>query len=186
VDTSFIRQQAAAHLSLCFILRGSPAVLDLAPVKALNLRMSVTTGRRSESVLRAAARVVATGEPSRAMSAAARPQQEEVVVAASQVMVPHDPHQGRGWAHTGSRSAGGREVVEAPVGGGSAPKRGQSRGPSGPALERTPEVLVMRSDDCMMSVSGARRRGVDVPRHAARARRHRLSAGAGVASPRGT
>jgi hypothetical protein len=73
------------------------------------------------------------------------------VAVASQALVPHDPHIGRGWAHSGSRSIGGREAAKAPTGGDSAPGRGRSRGSSGPTPERAPEVLVMREDGCVMS-----------------------------------
>jgi hypothetical protein len=44
----------------------------------------------------------------------------------------------------------GHETVEAPAGSDSAPRRGRSRGSSGLAPERTPEVLVVRSDGCVM------------------------------------
>jgi hypothetical protein len=73
------------------------------------------------------------------------------VVAASQALVPRDPHQGRGRARSRSRSTRGHEAAEAPADGDSAPRRDRSRGPSGPAPERVPEVLVVRSDGCMMS-----------------------------------
>jgi hypothetical protein len=84
--------------SLCFVVIVSSAVPDLAPVKALKLRTSLT---------RAVASVAAAGEPSHTTTAAARPQQEGATVAASQALVPRDPHQGRGRARSGSRSAGG-------------------------------------------------------------------------------
>jgi hypothetical protein len=64
--------------------------------------------------------VAAVGDPSRATTTAVRPQHEEIVVVASQALVPHDPHQGHGRAHSGSRSTGDHEMVEAPVGGDSA------------------------------------------------------------------
>jgi hypothetical protein len=118
---------AAAHPSPSFVVRGSPAVLDLVPVKALKLRTSLTTGQRSERVPQLAASVAAAGELSRTMTAAARPHQEGTTVAASQALVPHDPFQGRGRARSGGRSAGGHETVEAPTGGDSAPK-GADRG----------------------------------------------------------
>jgi hypothetical protein len=51
-------------LSLPFIVRASPAVPDLAPVKALKLRTSLATGRHSERAPRAVASAAATGEPS--------------------------------------------------------------------------------------------------------------------------
>jgi hypothetical protein len=95
--------------------------------------------------------VAAVGEPSRATTAATGPQPEEAVVVASQALVPCDPYQGREWARLGSQSAGGRETAKAPAGGDSAPRRGRSRGSSGAALEHALEVLVLRSDGCVMS-----------------------------------
>jgi hypothetical protein len=76
-------------------------------------------GRHSERVPRSAA-----GEPSRVTTVAARPQQEEAVAVASQALVPHDPHQGRECARSGSRSARSRGAAEAPADGDSAPVRG--------------------------------------------------------------
>jgi hypothetical protein len=87
--------------------------------------------------------VATASEPSHTTTATARPQQEEAVVGASQVLVLRDPHQGRVRTRSGSRYAGGREAAEAPADGDSAPRRGRSRGPSGPAPEHAPEVLVM-------------------------------------------
>jgi hypothetical protein len=75
-----------------FAIRVSPAVPALAPVKALKLRTSLATMRRSERVPRVAASVVAAGEPSYATTVAARPQQEEAAVVATQALVPRDPH----------------------------------------------------------------------------------------------
>jgi hypothetical protein len=59
--------------SLYFIVRASPDVPDLAPVKALKLRTSLVTGRRLVRASRALVSVAAAGEPSRTMTAAARP-----------------------------------------------------------------------------------------------------------------
>jgi hypothetical protein len=75
--------------------------------------------------------VAAAGEPSRTMTAAVRPQQEEVTVATSQALVPRDPHQGHRWTRSGSRSARGHETVEAPAGGDSASRRGDRGGHMG-------------------------------------------------------
>jgi hypothetical protein len=104
--------------SLSFVVRASLVVPDLAPIKALKLRMSLATERCSERAPRAAASVAVAGEPSRATTAAARPQQEE---AAAQALVPHDPNQGRVQTRSEGRSARGHETIEAPVGGDSAP-----------------------------------------------------------------
>jgi hypothetical protein len=64
----------------------------LTPVKALKLRMFVTTWWRSERVPQVAASAAAVGEPSHVTTAAARPQQEEAAAVASHALVPHDPH----------------------------------------------------------------------------------------------
>jgi hypothetical protein len=109
------------------------------------------TRRCSERAPQTVVSVVVAGEPSCSTTTAMRPQHEDPVVATSQVLVPHDPHQGCERARSGSRSTRGRETVEAPASGDFAPRRGRSRGPSGPAPERALEVLVVRSDGCMMS-----------------------------------
>jgi hypothetical protein len=72
-------------------------------------------------------------------------------VAASQALFPHDPHQGRGQARSGSRPTRDREATGAPTDGDSAPDRSQLRGRSGLAPERAPEVLEMGEDDCVIS-----------------------------------
>jgi hypothetical protein len=134
-----------------FIVRALPAVPALAPVKALKLRTSLATKRRSERAPWAAACVAASSGPPHATTAAARPQQEETVAAAAQALVPHDPHQGRGRSRSESRSTRGCEAVEAPTDGDFAPRRGQSRRAVGPASGPAPELLVVRSDGCVMS-----------------------------------
>jgi hypothetical protein len=59
-------------------------------------------------------------------------------VAETQVLVPRDPHQGCGRARSESRSAKGREMMEAPAGGDSVPRRGRSRRSSGSAPSPRP------------------------------------------------
>jgi hypothetical protein len=135
---SFRFCDVAAHpLPFFFVVRASPAVPALVPVKALNLRTSLVTGRRLERASRAAASVVAAGELSHATTAVARPQeQEQAAAAAAQASATRDPHQGRRWTRAESRSTRGREAVETPAGGDLAPRRGRSRGwlgqPPGP------------------------------------------------------
>jgi hypothetical protein len=77
--------------------------------------------------------MAAVGEPSRATTVVARPQQEVVAAAAVLALLPRDPHQGHGRTRSESRSARGREAIEAPACGDSAPRRGRSRRSSGPA-----------------------------------------------------
>jgi hypothetical protein len=52
-------RDTAAHTSLSFVVRVSPAVPDLAPIKVLKLRTSLASGRRSERAPRAVASVAA-------------------------------------------------------------------------------------------------------------------------------
>jgi hypothetical protein len=94
-----------------FVIRASSSVPALAPIKALKLRTSLVTGRRSKRVPRAAASVATAGELSRATTAAARPQQEEAAAAAAQALVPRDPHEERGRTHSESQSTRGREAI---------------------------------------------------------------------------
>jgi hypothetical protein len=61
-------------LPFFLIVRASPGVPALAPVKALKLRTSLVTGRRSERAPRAVASTAAAGELSHATTVAARPQ----------------------------------------------------------------------------------------------------------------
>jgi hypothetical protein len=69
-----ISQCGCSSPAFFFAIRVSSAVPALAPVKALKLRMSLVTGHHSERAPRAAASVVAAGEPSHATTVAARPQ----------------------------------------------------------------------------------------------------------------
>jgi hypothetical protein len=93
------------------------------------------------------------GESSRTTTAATRPQREGATVVPSQVLVPRDPHQGRGGegARSESQSIRGRGVIEAPIGGDSVPRRGRSRRSSRQAPKPERGVLVVRSDGCVMS-----------------------------------
>jgi hypothetical protein len=54
--------------------------------------MSLVIERSLERAPWAAASVAAVGEPSRAPTVAARPQQKGAVVVAAQVLVPRNPH----------------------------------------------------------------------------------------------
>jgi hypothetical protein len=93
-----------------------------------------------------------TGEPLRDMAAVTGPQQEEAVAAAmSQVLVPRASPQGRGQARLESRPAGDHEAAGAAADDNAPLGWGQLRGQSMSAPERTPEVLVMREDGCVMS-----------------------------------
>jgi hypothetical protein len=86
-----------------------------------------------------------------AMTAVARPrQEEEMAAAAAQAPATRNPHQGRGQARAESRGAKGHEAVETPAGGDFAP-RGRSRGVVRSDPEPAPGVLVVRSDGCVMS-----------------------------------
>jgi hypothetical protein len=58
-----------------FVVRASPAVPTLAPIKALKLRTSLVIGHRLERASQAAACVVAAGEPLHVTTAVVRPQQ---------------------------------------------------------------------------------------------------------------
>jgi hypothetical protein len=71
------------------------------------------TGRRSERVPRTEASAAAVGEPSRVTTVAATPQQEEVAASTSRALVPHDPYQGRGQAHSESRPTRDRGMAGA-------------------------------------------------------------------------
>jgi hypothetical protein len=122
---------AVAHTFASFVDRVTPTVSSLTPFKALKVRTSMTTGRRSERVQQTAASVAAVGERSRVTTAVARPQQEEAAVAASLALVPHAPPQGCGQARSGSRPTRDRGVAGDPADGDYAPDRGQSRGQSG-------------------------------------------------------
>jgi hypothetical protein len=131
--------------SLYSVVRVSPAVPDLVPVKVLKLRTSSMTRWCSERAPRAA-----VGEPSRTTTAVVRPQQEGAAAAASQALVPRDPHQGRGGGGL-ARRASPPEVtmrsrpllVVIPSPGGA----GRGGYPGKP----TREVLVVWSDGCVMS-----------------------------------
>jgi hypothetical protein len=107
-----ISQCSFSSPNFFFAIKASPAIPALAPVKALKLRMSLVTGRRSERTPRAATgAVVVIEQTTRTAAAAARTQQQgEVAAVAVQVLATHDPHQERGRSSTAPQ---GCEVVEA-------------------------------------------------------------------------
>jgi hypothetical protein len=126
-------------------------------------------GRCSKRVPREAASVAAPGEPSRTTTAIAKPQQGGMMVAASQALVPHDPFQGRGQAHSGGRSARGHEIVGAPADGDSASQEGPIEG----VIRASPRARARGAGGAFrrlrdVAATSARRRGVNVPRRAAR------------------
>jgi hypothetical protein len=74
-------------LNLLSLSGGRRPSLNLTPVKVLKLRTSATTGRRSERVPREAASAAVAGKVTHITTAAARPQQEGMAVAASQALL---------------------------------------------------------------------------------------------------
>jgi hypothetical protein len=122
-------------------------------------------GRRSERVPRAAASMMATGEPSHTATVAAA---AGGCGGGSRAGAGYPrSHQGHGRARTESHGAGGRGAAEAPVGGDSAARGGRSRGVVGSAPRPAPGVLVVRSDGCVMSQQLAPDAGASTSRAAA-------------------